>query len=128
MWNFYKRKPATKKDFIPLSMEEPKSPELTPYEKRRDGLKANMGKPIILWKAKTLQTTITRDPEYAYTNDASSTRYVSHYVDHIHDNITSAETIEGILEDVTTEMIKVNNVWHTFGYGAEKIYEYRFVP
>jgi hypothetical protein len=108
--------------------QSPKPIELTFEEKRAQKLKNEIGKHIILWKAKTLQTTITRDPEYAYTNDAAGYRYVSHYADHIHDNITSAETIEGVLEDVTTEMIKVNNQWYTFGYDAEKIYEYKIIP
>ena len=121
MWNIFKRLPSkSERTFVPLSMEEPKPPELTFEEKREMMIKINIGNPIILWKAKTLETIVTRDPVFDYTNDAANTCYVSHYEDHKHTNITSAETIEGILSNVTQKMICVDNKWYTFGYEPEK--------
>jgi uncharacterized protein (DUF1697 family) len=104
-----------------------KPPEPTFEEKRETLLKNNIGKHIILYKVKTTQAIITRNPVYAYTQDAAGYRYISHYEDETHSEVASAETIEGTLQDATISMIKVDDKWYVFGYEPEKIYEYNII-
>jgi hypothetical protein len=89
--------------------QPPEPPELTYEEKREMMLKNNIGKRIVIWKAKTLQTVVCSEAVP-------------------HTTVTSAETIEGTLANVTLKMICVDNKWYSFGYDAEKIYEYKFLP
>jgi uncharacterized protein (DUF1697 family) len=103
---------------------EVKPPEPTFEEKRETILKNNVGKHIILYKAKTIQAIVTKNPVYAYTQDLAGYRYISNYEDEIHSEVTSAETIEGTLQDATISAIKVDDKWYVFGYEPEKIYEY----
>jgi hypothetical protein len=97
--------------------------EYTPEEKRLALLKDNIGKRIVLYKVKTTQITTVRHPIFGYTNDLASVRYVSYYEEYPHEEVTSSETIEGILIDANLTMVKVDNNWYAFGYGPEKIYE-----
>jgi len=118
MWELFKRKVKVE--------QPPQPPELTYEEKREQRLKSEIGKYIILWKVKTLQTVVCSEAQYDYTGMGQ--KYRSHFEDIPHTTVTSAEIIEGTLSNVSQKMICVDNKWYAFGYEAEKIYEYKFIP
>jgi hypothetical protein len=107
--------------------KHPKPKELTPEERREKTLKENIGKWIILYKAKIVKTIVTRDPVYAFTQDLANVEYVAYYKDNTQEVVTSAETIEGRLMDANLTMVKVDNNWYAFGKEPEKIYEMNII-
>jgi hypothetical protein len=126
--NYYdKKREAKEAQEAEYERLHPKPRELTSEEKREKTLKENIGKHIVLYKAKTVQTVTERHPVFDYTNDISSTRYVSYYDDVAKNVVTSAETIEGTLTDADTYNVKVDDKWYRFGIEPEKIYELNII-
>ena len=103
--------------FLKRKVKEVKPPEPTVEEKREILLKNNIGKHIILFKAKEIHRTVQKVIKYDYDLGGN------HYEDELKEYVSSAETIEGTLQDAATSMVKVDNQWYVFGYEPEKIYE-----
>lgn len=112
-----------KKENAKRRLEASKPPEPTAEEVRETLLKSKIGKHVILYMAKTTEPVVLRTPVFDYTNDMASTRYVAYYTDVIDNKVTSAKTIEGIIEDVNLKAVKVSGIWYLFGIEPEKIYE-----
>ena len=105
--------------------KEIKPPDPTYEEMTEKILKENIGKRIILYKAKTLQYVVLREPSYSQTGMGEMR--ISHYEESIKTKVTSAESIDGTLEDVVLGGVKVNHTWYILGTEPEKIFDYTII-